>query len=83
MRSRLRGAIRSPAPLAGLGMVGAYALTLAALQKAPAPAVSAVRESSVVIGVALAAVFLSEPVGRRRLAGSLAVVSGVALIALA
>jgi drug/metabolite transporter (DMT)-like permease len=39
-----------------------------------------VRETSVVIAVALAAVFLHEPVGRSRLAGAALVVAGVALL---
>ncbi len=82
MRGRLVPAMRTGASLAGVGTVGAYALTLAALQLAAAPAVSAVRESSVVIGVALAAIILREPVTRARMVGSVAVAVGVALVAL-
>jgi drug/metabolite transporter (DMT)-like permease len=41
-----------------------------------------VRETSVVIAVVLARVFLQEPVGPRRLLGALVVVLGVALLAL-
>lgn len=62
---------------------GAYALVLAALRLAPAPEVAAVRETSVVLAALLAAVFLREPVGPKRLAGAVAVAGGVALIALA
>jgi drug/metabolite transporter (DMT)-like permease len=81
MRRRLRPALRGLAPIAGVGMVGAYALTLAALRlAAPAP-VAAVRETSVVIGVALAAVFLHERVGRARYAGAVAIAAGIATIA--
>lgn len=61
---------------------GAYALVLAALQLAPAASVAAVRETSVVIAVALAALFLRERVTRARLAGSVVVVAGIALLAL-
>ena len=60
---------------------GAYLLVLAALQRAPAAPVSAVRESSVVIAAILAAVFLHEEVGGRRIAGAIAVALGVGLIA--
>jgi MFS family permease len=44
--------------IAGLGMFGAYALALAALARAAAAPVAAVRESSVVIAVGLAALVL-------------------------
>jgi drug/metabolite transporter (DMT)-like permease len=60
---------------------GAYLLVLAALRLAPAAPVSAVRESSVVIAALLSAVVLRENVGARRIAGAIAVVAGVALIA--
>ena len=61
---------------------GAYLLVLAALERAAAAPVSAVRESSVVIAAVLAAVVLREPVGARRMAGATAVAAGVAAIAL-
>lgn len=61
---------------------GAYALVLAALRLASAPAVAAVRETSVVLAALLAAAFLRERVGLERLAGAVAVAGGVALIAL-
>jgi drug/metabolite transporter (DMT)-like permease len=60
---------------------GAYLLVLAALERAPAAPVSAVRESSVVIAAILAAVVLHERVGGRRIAGAIAVAVGVGLIA--
>ena len=60
---------------------GAFLLVLAALRLAPAAPVSAVRESSVVIAAILAAAVLHERVGPRKIAGVLAVVAGVALIA--
>jgi drug/metabolite transporter (DMT)-like permease len=78
---RARGALRPPTVLAGVAMMGAYGLTLAALRLASAASVAAVRESSVVIAVVLAAPVLKEPVGARRLAGAAVVVAGVALIA--
>jgi len=70
------------AAAAGLGMFGAYALVLAALERAPAAPVAAVRETSVVIAAVLAAVFLAERVTATRLAGTVLVAGGVALLAL-
>jgi drug/metabolite transporter (DMT)-like permease len=60
---------------------GAFALTLFALQRASAASVAAVRETSVVIAVALAAPVLGEHVTRGRLAGAVVVVIGVAVLA--
>jgi uncharacterized membrane protein len=68
---------------AGVGMFTAYALVLAALDQAPAAAVAAVRESSIVIAALLAAVWLREPLGRRGMAGAGVVAAGVAVAALA
>jgi drug/metabolite transporter (DMT)-like permease len=65
----------------GVGMAGAYALTLGALARAPAAPVAAVRETSVVIATALAALVLKERVGKLRLAGAMVVVLGVGAIA--
>jgi uncharacterized membrane protein len=62
---------------------GAFLMVLAAFRLAPAAPVAAVRESSVVIAALLAAVFLHEPVGARRMAGAVCVAAGVAAIALA
>jgi drug/metabolite transporter (DMT)-like permease len=72
--------------LAGLGIFGAYALALAAIRLASTedvPSVQAVRESSVVIAVVLARLILNERVTKARLAGAIAVVAGVAAIAVA
>jgi drug/metabolite transporter (DMT)-like permease len=79
----VRAAIGLPTLLAALATFGAYALALAALERASAASVAAVRETSVVIAVALAARVLHEPVGPRRLAGAALVAAGVALLALA
>jgi drug/metabolite transporter (DMT)-like permease len=71
---------------AGLGMFGAFGLALAAIRLAPSAslaAVQAVRETSVVIAVIAARVFLRERVTGPRLAGAVAVVAGVAAIAAA
>jgi uncharacterized membrane protein len=65
--------------LTAASVFGAYAMVLAALELAPAAAVAAVRESSVVIAAVLAWLFLGEP---RRLGAAALVAFGVAAIAL-
>jgi uncharacterized membrane protein len=77
----LRAAVAPRTVVAGIGVFGAYALTLAALQRAPAAPVSALRETSVLFATAFAAVALHERVTAARAAGAVAVVAGVALIA--
>jgi len=80
-RARLAAAARPVAAVIGMASAVTYLLVLLALRLASAPSVSAVRETSVVIAVVLARVFLREPVGVRRLAGAAIVVAGVALLA--
>jgi drug/metabolite transporter (DMT)-like permease len=75
--------LRPGVALAGVGMFGAYALALAALARASAAPVAAVRESGVVLATALAAIVLRERVDRRRWAGAVLVVAGIAAIAVA
>jgi drug/metabolite transporter (DMT)-like permease len=58
----------------------AYGLVLAALARAEAAPVAAVRETSVVIATVGAAVFLHERVGPSRLAGAGLVAVGIALL---
>jgi drug/metabolite transporter (DMT)-like permease len=65
----------------GLAMFVGFGAALAALTIAPPASVSAGRESSVVMATIMAAVVLKERVGPRRLAGSVLVVIGVALLA--
>lgn len=81
-KARVRAEIGAAAILAGLASFGAYSLVLAALARAPAAPVAAVRETSVVIATALAARVLHERVGAVRLAGSGLVAGGIALLAL-
>jgi len=81
-RAALRAETNPSTVLAGIATFGAYALVLAALERASAASVAAVRETSVVIATALAAPVLNERVGRTRLAGAGLVVGGVALLAL-
>jgi drug/metabolite transporter (DMT)-like permease len=79
---RLRAAARPLPALAGILSFTAYALVLAALLRASAASVAAVRETSVLIAAFLAAPLLAERVGPARLSGAALVVGGVALIAL-
>lgn len=82
-RGRLRAALTPRTAAAGLAAFGAYLLVLLALRLASAASVAAVRESSIVIAVALAGAVLHERIGGRRYAGAALVAVGVALIALA
>jgi drug/metabolite transporter (DMT)-like permease len=77
----LRAAVGPPAIVAGVATFGAYALVLAALERASAASVAAVRETSVVIAAVLAYVVLKERLTASRLAGACVVVAGVALLA--
>jgi drug/metabolite transporter (DMT)-like permease len=76
----LKAALNPRAALTAAAVFGAYAMVLAALELAPAAAVAAVRESSVVIAALFAWLFLGEP---RRLVPAALVAGGVAMIALA
>ncbi len=82
-RERTLAAARPVAAVIGVASAATYLLVLLALRVASAPAVAAVRETSVVIAAALARVVLGEPVGPRRLAGAALVVVGVCLLAVA
>jgi drug/metabolite transporter (DMT)-like permease len=81
-RKALRVAFRPANVIAGLATFTAYALVLAALQRAPAASVAAVRETSVVLTAVLAGAVLRERVGPGRLAGAALVAGGVALLSL-
>ena len=80
--ARLRAELRATTVLAGCAGFLAYTLVLAALRLAPAAPVAAVRETSVVFAVALAAPVLQERVGPGRLAGAALVAAGVAALSL-
>ena len=81
-RSNLRTEMSAATATASVLSFGAYALVLEAVSLAPAAAVAAVRETSVLFAVALGAFVLSEPVGRGRVTGAVLVVAGVVLVAL-
>ena len=81
-RTALRAEVNPASFVAGLATFGAYALVLAALQRASAASVAAVRETSVVIATGLAALILGERVSVARFTGAALVAVGVALLAL-
>jgi drug/metabolite transporter (DMT)-like permease len=81
-RAAVRAEIRPVNGLLAAAGFGAYSLVLAALQLAPAASVAAVRETSVVIATALAALVLRERVSAKRIAGAALVAGGVAVLAL-
>ncbi|MBD0337727.1 MAG: EamA family transporter [Thermoleophilia bacterium] len=79
-RSRLRAAL-GPGPIAaGIASFAAYAFVLAALERARVAPVAAVRETSIVVAVALAALLLREGVSAARVAGAVVVAGGVAML---
>jgi drug/metabolite transporter (DMT)-like permease len=78
----LREAVSGAAVLSGAGMFVAYVLVLAALQRAPAAPVSAVRESSILMLPLFAAALRRRPPGWLPSLGALMAASGVAAVAL-
>ena len=78
----IRAALDRFIVLAALANLGSFTLGLLALRYGSAAAVLAVRSSSVVIATLLAGRLLAEDVSRRRIAGSVLVFAGVALLAL-
>jgi drug/metabolite transporter (DMT)-like permease len=79
--SAIRVAAGASSIVAGVATFVAYAFVLAALDRASAASVAAVRETSVVVAAALAAVVLKERVTRWRFAGACLVAGGIALLA--
>ena len=79
--ARVRAEIGWQAIAAGASSFVAYALALLALSLASAASVAAVRETSILVAVALGTIVLREPVGRARVAGAALVVGGVVLVA--
>ncbi len=78
--ARVRAALSPMVLVGGVASISAYGLVLIALTTTAAASVAAVRELSVVIAAFLGAVVLREKVGPSRLAGSVVVVLGVALV---
>ena len=78
----MRSAATPRTIMAGAGVFGGYALALAALELAEAAPVAALRETSVVMAAAGAAVWGRARVPAARVAGACVVVAGAAAIAL-
>jgi drug/metabolite transporter (DMT)-like permease len=78
--ARVRDAVALSSIVGGVASISAYGLVLVALTMAAAASVAATREVSVVIAAILGAVVLHERVGPARLAGSVVVALGVALV---
>jgi drug/metabolite transporter (DMT)-like permease len=76
----IRAEARLPAVAAGAALFVSYALLLAALDRAPAAAVAAVRETGVVLVAVSAWLVLKERVGPGRLGGAVLVAGGIALL---
>lgn len=79
--ARRRPDLGARSALTAAATLGAYLMVLAALQRAAAAPVAAVRECSIVLATLFAAVFLHERLTPARLAGTALVVAGVAAIA--
>ena len=79
----LRAAAGRSALVAGVGMFAAYALVLAALQRAPAASVSAVGEWIIVVAPQQAAPQAWQRPAPRTVLGAAVVAGGVAMVALA
>ena len=79
----LRRELRPRTAIIGICVIGGYDLVLYGLRLAAAAPVAAVRESSVVIGTALAAIVLRERVGPARFCGACLVAAGVTVLAFA
>ncbi len=70
--------------LGGAGAsIGAYALVLWAMTRAPVAPVAALRETGILFGVVLARTFLGERPGRRGWSGAVAIAAGAAILRLA
>lgn len=78
----LRAELQPRTIVAALGLFGAYALVLVALDLAPAAPVAAVRESSVLIATLLAVLVLKERVSPARAGGAALIVAGIVLVGL-
>jgi drug/metabolite transporter (DMT)-like permease len=68
--------------VAGAASLGAYAIVLWAMTRAPVAAVAALRETSVLFAALIGAIWLKEGFGLPRLAGAASVVVGVAALKL-
>jgi drug/metabolite transporter (DMT)-like permease len=66
--------------LGGAFSIGAYAIALWAMTRAPVALVAVLRETSVVFAAVIAAIFLREKMTPRRLAATSAVLAGLVVL---
>jgi drug/metabolite transporter (DMT)-like permease len=67
----------------GVGTTASYGLALWAMTLAPVAVVAALRETAILFGTAIAAIFLKEPIGPRRLVAACIIAGGAAILRLA
>ena len=67
----------------GVGNLGSYGLALWAMTQAPVAMVAALRETSILFGMAIAGLVLRERIGPARLAAAALIVAGAASLRLA
>ena len=85
-RKKVEGMIRTSSLTAFIGggcKLGAYGLALWAMTQAPVAAIAALRETSVLFGVAISALILRERSGMRRLVTAALIAAGAAALKLA
>jgi drug/metabolite transporter (DMT)-like permease len=81
---RMPSMVEATRGICGAGAsIGAYSLVLWAMTRAPVAPVAALRETSILLGVLLARLFLGERPGRRGWGGAVAIAAGAALLRLA
>lgn len=68
--------------IGGACSMGAYALILFAMEHAPIALVAALRETAILFGLAISALFLKERLGMRRLVPAVVILLGVAVLKL-
>lgn len=66
----------------GAGAIGSYGMALWAMTVAPVAMVAALRETSILFGVAILALFLSEQLGRAKIIGVCIIAAGAVALRL-
>ena len=67
----------------GIGTTASYGLALWAMTLAPVAVVAALRETSILFGIVIAALILKEPIGPRRVISACIIAGGAAILRLA
>lgn len=68
--------------IGGFGNLGSYGLALWAMTRAPVAMVAALRETSILFGLAIAGLLLGERIGRARIAAAVLILAGAAALRL-